>query len=118
MSRQSLGRHGEDFAVEHLEAQGWTIRQRNWRCSHGEIDIIALTPDPVTVVFVEVRTRSSVSAGHPLETIVPGKAARMRRTAGAWLSAQTEFIPRFRIDVIGIVWNGHAPELTHLEGLE
>lgn len=118
MSRQTLGRHGEDFAVQHLESHGWTIHERNWRCRHGEIDIIAIAPDAVTVVFIEVRTRSTVNAGHPLETIGPSKAARMRRTAGAWLSAQEEFIPRFRIDVIGIIWDGLAPELTHLEGLE
>ncbi|MGO1396851.1 MAG: YraN family protein [Brevibacterium yomogidense] len=118
MSRQTLGRRGEDFAVQHLEARGWTIHQRNWRCRHGEIDIIAITPDGTTVVFVEVRTRSSVNAGHPLETIGVRKAARMRRTAGAWLSAQDEFVPRFRIDVIGLIWAGTQPELTHLEGLE
>ena len=42
----------------------------------------------------------------------------MRRTAGAWLSEQPHFIPSFRIDVIGLVWAGQTPELTHLEGLE
>lgn len=118
MRRQTLGRRGEDFAAAHLSARGWTIRQRNWRCEHGEIDIIAMTPDGQTVVFVEVRTRSTTNAGHPLETIGDRKAARMRRTAGAWLSEQPEFIPSFRIDVIGILWDAEAPELTHFEGLE
>lgn len=118
MRRQTLGRRGEDFAAEHLTGLGWTILQRNWRCSHGEIDIIATTPGTGTVVFVEVRTRSSISAGHPLESIGTRKAAHMRRTAGAWLSQQPHFIPSFRIDVIGLVWAGETPELTHLEGLE
>lgn len=118
MSRQTLGRRGEDYAVQHLEAQGWVIHQRNWRCRHGEIDIVAVTPDGDTVVFVEVRTRSSENAGHPLETIGVRKAARLRRTAGAWLSAQEAFIPQFRIDVIGILWSRRGPEIIHLEGLE
>lgn len=113
-----MGRQGEDFAVRHLESRGWTIHQRNWRCRHGEIDIIAIAPDAMTVVFVEVRTRSTVNAGHPLESIGVRKAARMRQTAGAWLSAQAQFIPQFRIDVIGILWDPVEPELTHLEGLE
>ena len=118
MRRQTLGRRGEDFAAHHLEARGWTILQRNWRCEHGEIDIIASTPDTGTVVFVEVRTRSTKNAGHPLESIGTRKAARMRRTAGAWLSQQPHFVPSFRIDVIGLVWADAEPELTHLEGLE
>ena len=67
MRRQTLGRRGEAFAADHLTGRGWTILQRNWRCVHGEIDIIATTPGTGTVVFVEVRTRASTSAGPPRE---------------------------------------------------
>ncbi|GAA2103507.1 MULTISPECIES: YraN family protein [Brevibacterium] len=118
MSRQSLGRRGEDLAADHLEACGWQVLARNWRCAHGEIDIVAEDPEGPTVVFVEVRTRSSARAGHPLESIGVRKRRTLRALAGAWLAAQVQWIPRFRIDVIGIVWPpDEVPELTHVRSL-
>lgn len=79
---------------------------------------MAEEPDGPTVVFVEVRTRSSLRSGHPLESIGARKRRTLRTLAGAWLAEQPQWIPQFRIDVIGIVWPPDGrPELTHLRGL-
>lgn len=103
--KDDLGRAGEQLAVDHLEALGWRIVARNWRCSIGEIDIVAL--DGATTVVVEVKTRSGVGFGHPLEAVTPVKLARLRRLAGAWCAArEAEGEPRsrgVRIDVVGVV---------------
>ncbi|GAA4284943.1 YraN family protein [Brevibacterium daeguense] len=112
MDTKTLGRRGELIAVEHLIDQGWEIIATNWRCRHGEIDVIA--DDGDSLVFVEVKTRTSARAGHPLEAVTAGKIATMRGLALRWLAEQPEWIPRFRIDVIGILWNGGRPEISHV----
>lgn len=100
-AKDVLGRRGEELAARHLAALGLTIVERNWRCSQGEIDIVAL--DAGEVVFVEVKTRSSVAFGHPLEAITPAKLARLRRLAAAWCGAHPGSHDRIRIDVIAVI---------------
>ena len=92
---QALGRSGEDLAVDHLEAQGYTILDRNWRCSIGEVDIVAR--EGATTVVVEVKTRSGSGFGHPLEAITPVKLARLRRLAAAWWEAKMSTVHRSKV---------------------
>ncbi len=103
--KDDLGRAGEQLAVDHLIGLGWSIIARNWRCSIGEIDIVAVDRD--ATVVVEVKTRSGVGFGHPLESVTAIKLARLRRLAGAWCAArEAAGEPRarqLRIDVIGVI---------------
>ena len=63
-----MWRAGEVAAVQYLVKQGWTIVARNWRCSLGELDIVARTPGPDPVlVFCEVKCRSGLGFGDPLD---------------------------------------------------
>ena len=111
--KDHLGRAGEDEAVRYLEQRGWQILGRNWRCRDGESDIIAR--DGRTVVFVEVRTRSSDRFGHPLETITPLKVRRLRRLAYRYAHDHHLRGQYLRIDVIGIIRPSHGPShLTHV----
>lgn len=107
-----LGRSGEDLAVDHLTAQGYTIIDRNWRCPTGEIDIIAR--DGGTTVMVEVKTRSGTGYGHPLEAITPIKLARMRRVAAAWC-AEHGPVDGLRIDAIAIVASPQSLSIEHVK---
>ena len=67
-SNKTLGKLGEDAAVEYLKKSGFEILDRNWHCSKdAEVDIIA--KDGKTLVFVEVKTRSNLNCGHPFEAI-------------------------------------------------
>lgn len=113
-AKDDLGRRGEKLAAEHLIASGYEIVERNWRCSMGEIDIVAFKDREI--VFVEVKTRSSLAFGHPLEAITVAKLARLRRLAGAWCEAHPDVRAAVRIDAIAIL----APtrglvEIEHLE---
>src|SRR5580698_3039074 len=113
-AKDELGRRGETLAAGHLSALGYRILERNWRCSRGEIDIVAFKDGEV--VFVEVKTRTSVAYGHPLEAITVAKLARLRRLAGAWCQAHPDVRAAVRIDAIAII----APtrglvEIEHLE---
>ena len=55
------GQHAEDLAAAFLQHHGLELLERNYRCRFGEIDLIAR--DGKTLVFVEVRMRSSASFG-------------------------------------------------------
>jgi putative endonuclease len=109
-----LGRRGEKLAADHLTASGFTVIDRNWRCSQGEIDLVATINDET--VFIEVKTRSSVAFGHPLEAVTVAKLARLRRLAAAWCDAHPGRHDRIRVDVIGIIapTNGLI-EIEHVE---
>jgi len=115
-AKDDLGKRGETLAAEHLTASGYQVLERNWRCSQGEIDIVAFKDGQV--VFIEVKTRSSTAFGHPLEAITVAKLARLRRLAGAWCQAHPDVRAGVRIDAIAII----APtrglvEIEHLEGV-
>jgi putative endonuclease len=110
--KDELGRTGEQLAVEHLEREGFEILDRNWRCAIGEIDVIA-QHGPTTVV-VEVKTRSGVGFGHPLDAVTPRKLARLRRLAGAWCAATGRGASALRIDVIGVIASRDGVVIDHV----
>jgi putative endonuclease len=110
--KDDLGRRGEQLAVEHLTAQGYTIVDRNWRCPIGEIDIVARQGG--TAVVVEVKTRSGVGFGHPLDAVTPRKLARLRRLAGAWCAAHPGEGVTLRIDVIGVTAGRDGVTIDHV----
>lgn len=108
-AKDALGRRGEAIAARHLVGRGLTIVERNWRCEHGEIDLVARDRDEL--VFVEVKTRSSIAYGHPLEAITPRKLARLKRLAGAWCLAHPEQHGQIRIDAVAVI----APRVGQVE---
>ena len=87
-AKDALGREGEQAAAEYLEKSGFRILARNWRCSEGEIDLVAVEPGGGTIVICEVKTRSSTSFGSPEEAVTVTKQRRLRRLATRWLSHQ------------------------------
>jgi putative endonuclease len=113
-AKDALGRRGEELATAFLVAAGYTVLDRNWRCSQGEIDIVAF--DGSETAFVEVKTRTSVAFGHPLEAITTLKLARLRRLAAAWCEAHPGNHNRIRIDAIAVIAprTGTA-EIEHLK---
>lgn len=82
-----MGRAGEDYAAGWLRRQGYEILARNWRCSWGEVDIIAQKGD--CVHFVEVKARRPGAAVSPAEAVIRSKRRKLVRTAKAWLEAES-----------------------------
>jgi putative endonuclease len=100
-AKDILGRRGEQLAVEHLQRAGLRILDRNWRCADGEIDIVAA--ERRALVVCEVKTRSGVRYGTPLEAITRQKRNRLRRLAIRWLVAHGILFDEIRIDVVGVL---------------
>jgi len=111
----ALGRFGEQLAVQHLEAAGLEVLDRNWRCAEGEIDIVAV--DGETLVVCEVKTRSGTAFGDPAEAVVGAKAARLRRLALRWLAAHDLRWRDLRFDVVTVLRRRDGdPVVRHLRG--
>ncbi|MEV0150135.1 MULTISPECIES: YraN family protein [unclassified Nonomuraea] len=113
-TKNELGRHGEQLAVDYLTSEGLTIIDRNWRCRHGEIDIIA--EDGPTLVVVEVKTRSGRSHGTALESVRPAKLSRLRMLAAQWLTGQPRRFETVRVDVIALERFAGDYSLLHVRG--
>jgi putative endonuclease len=116
MVRQAVGAYGERCAVRHLIDHGFQVLERNWRCSDGEIDIIA--SDGTVLAFCEVKTRRGTAYGTAAEAVHGAKARRLRRLAARWLAQSGPSRPReIRFDVIEVypARTGSA-RVEHLEG--
>nr|WP_090281237.1 YraN family protein [Mycolicibacterium komanii]CRL77393.1 putative endonuclease [Mycolicibacterium komanii] len=117
-TRAEIGELGEQLAVDHLRSVGLRVLERNWRCRYGELDVIAIDDTTRTVVFVEVKTRTSDRFGGVEEAVTPQKLRRLRRLAGLWLAAQETGWPCVRIDVVGVrIGRRRTPEITHFQGV-
>ena len=117
-NRAEIGALGEQLAVDYLCGQGLRVLARNWRCRYGELDVIAADDTTNTVVFVEVKTRTSDRFGGVEEAVTPAKVRRLRRLAGVWLAQQHTGWAAVRIDVVTIrIGRRRTPELTHLQGV-
>lgn len=97
-----IGEVGETLVANHLKKKGYAILARNWRIKDGEIDLVALSPNG-KITFVEVKSRSSMAFGHPLEAISPDKAFRLQRLALAWLVSNSKFGADFQIDAAAVI---------------
>ncbi len=111
--RRQTGQHGETIAAAYLAGRGYTIIQRNWRCPTGELDIIVEKDD--TLVFVEVRTRTSRRYGTAEESITPAKQARLIELAHAYLQATDAPHLAWRIDVVAVYPGKGMPQINHIE---
>ncbi len=107
-----FGNRGERVAARFLKKSGYRILARQARNQIGEIDLIAR--DGETIVFVEVKTRSSSSTGHPSEAVDLQKQKQLTRTALAWLKRRNLLDHRCRFDVVSIIWkDGSKPVIEH-----
>ena len=100
MKRRDTGILGEKLARNFLKKRGYRILETNYRCPEGEIDIVASHKD--FLVFVEVRTKTSLAFGSPEESITPAKARRMRATALHYRQTHDNLSPLWRIDLVAV----------------
>lgn len=123
-ARRKLGQVGEAWAARLLTEAGLQIVARNWRCSQGELDLVAeeIAPDwarggvAVTwLVAVEVKLRRGTRFGSAAEAVTPAKQAKLRAVAAAYVQTVGWSGP-WRIDVVAIQLDGqgHLVEARHV----
>lgn len=113
--KRLLGQRGEAIAARHLTGLGMEVIDRNWRCDAGEIDLVLR--DGNVLVVCEVKTRTSLAYGAPLEAIDQRKLDRLRRLAARWLRVHDCHPDDVRIDMVGVLAPPGAPvEIEHVEG--
>lgn len=112
----SKGKTGETLAINFLEKQGFKIIEKNWRFSRlGEIDIIA--EDKNTLVFIEVKAKTSSQFGHPLEAVNEKKFEKIQKLAEIYLSQNSDnSYDGVRFDLVGILLK-EKPEFTYFKGV-
>lgn len=110
-----LGKWGEDVAERYLSDKGYTIRERDWKLGHRDIDIIAVTPDGMTVVFVEVKTRTTAEIMSPEDAVDEKKVRNLCYAANDYVKMH-DVSEELRFDIITVVGtNGHEPTIEHIE---
>ncbi|MBF1587340.1 MAG: YraN family protein [Prevotella sp.] len=110
-----LGRMGEDFAARYLAQQGYDIMERDWQQGSRDLDIIARTPDGITMVFVEVKTRTSDEIMLPEEAVTPQKIRHLGLAAHAYVQEKA-LDDEVRFDIINVI--GTSPDNFQLEHIE
>ena len=111
--RQELGRLGETRAAEYLAGQGYKIREKNFRCREGEIDLIATKDD--FLVFIEVKTRKAGSPVHPSLSVTPRKQQKVRQVGGIYCAAHPRLTLQPRFDVVSVEIGAGKDSVEHIE---
>jgi putative endonuclease len=111
---KEMGIRGEQIAVKYLLSQGYVILERNYRSRQGEIDIVSKHNN--TIIFVEVKTRSSLAYGRPVESINHKKIKHLQYTAQGYMQWKNLNNCACRFDAIEVVIGslGIKPKINHI----
>ena len=109
MEKKELWKKGEDLAHRFLKKNGYRIIQRNYVCKMGEVDIIARDKD--TLVFVEVKTRTSAAYGPPELAVTVAKQRQLSKAALNFLAAKKLEDAKARFDVVAILMEAAGPKI-------
>jgi len=114
LAPKPLGRRGEDAAARYLKRLGYTIVARGHRDNIGEVDLIAV--DGRTVVFIEVKTRTTHDAGHPADAVDEAKQQRLTRLALSYMKRHDLLESSARFDVVAVTWpSSGKPTIEHFK---
>lgn len=111
--KQKTGKNGEDIAIEYLEKKGYTIIERNFYCSQGEIDIIA--KDKKEIVFIEVKTRRNYNYGLASEAVNRQKKKHLIESIKYYIYRNKIENTYIRIDVIEVYIKNKKAYINHIE---
>jgi putative endonuclease len=116
LKKPEVGRSGENLAAVTLKKNGYRIIEKNYRCRHGEIDIIALKKS--CLVFVEVRSKTGSAFGSPEESVTAAKKQKLVSTAMDYLTAHDNLPADWRIDFVAVEFDSAGKNATRIEIIE
>ncbi|MFZ1807046.1 MAG: YraN family protein [Cyclobacteriaceae bacterium] len=106
------GFEGEDLAIAFLKKKGYRLLERNYRYKRSEIDLIVEKDN--WLVFVEVKTRSSIAFGFPEEFVDNKKAEKIMEGADQYMHV-SNWNGNVRYDIVAIILKEDEPEIVHFE---
>ena len=109
MQKKELGKKGEELALRFLKKKGYRIIEKNYVCKMGEMDIIGKEKD--TLVFIEVKTRTSTEFGPPQLAVHSSKQRQLSKVALNYLNEKRLNDVKARFDVVAIVLEQNREEI-------
>jgi putative endonuclease len=111
--QRRIGNLGEGIAADYLKDQGYLWLDSNFTTPYGELDLVFFDQD--SIVFVEVKTRTSKTYGVPESSITQVKLERIQNAGLLWLEAHPDCVDDWRIDVVAILLNfqGDVEDIQH-----
>ena len=114
--RRAIGGYGENVAARHLVEHGMVLIDANWRCNLGEIDLVLHDGD--TLVICEVKTRTTVDYGDPLEAVDEAKLDRLVLLGDRWVADHDAHPADVRVDLVSVLRSRQgAAVVEHVEGV-
>jgi len=110
-----LGKWGEDEAARFLEGRGYVILERDWKLGKRDLDIIALTENQDTLVFVEVKTRQSDDLQEPEEAVDDKKMRNLAIAANSYIKLN-QVQQDIRFDIVTVL--GKKKQMNSIEHIE
>lgn len=113
--KNALGRLGEEEVCRYLVNHGHTVLDRNWRCGHLEIDIVALASDGIH--FVEVKSRTAPVQGEPQDAVTASKQRNIVSAARRYMTAKSGLLDRdleIWLDVAAVTFDGGKVDIKYL----
>ncbi len=107
--RLALGRFGEDLAFKKIKRLGYKKIIRNYRCSVGEVDLVANDGD--TLVFIEIKTRRGKSTGYAKEAVNARKRKQLSKVALFYMKSNDCIEAKARFDVIAVSIKDGKPQI-------
>lgn len=116
--RRAFGNRGEGRAADFLIAKGFEVLERQYDTEFGEADLVCKDAEG-WIVFVEVKTRKSLTSGHPEESVTGMKLKHLEAAGEEWLRVHGMERAAHRYDVVAIIENetGEVLDILHLEGV-
>lgn len=112
-NKKELGNEGEKIAIRYLEKIGYEILKRNFYCKQGEIDIIAKYENKI--IFIEVKTRTSINFGRPVDAVNSIKEKHMYNAAKYYLYKKYMLDEEIRFDVIEVLVENGKFNVNHIK---
>ncbi len=109
--QQTKGLAGEEIAVDYLLRNGYRIYEKNWRCGHLEVDIIAGIDD--YIVIIEVKTRKNTKCGTPENFVIKQKQKNLIRAANYYTTFRG-ITKEVRFDIISIILSEQLEDIRHI----
>ena len=116
INKKRFGNIGEEISSKYLQQIGYKIIERNFNCRQGEIDIIAKDKDEL--VFIEVKTRSSLFFGKPKEAVNYYKQKHILKSTKYYLYIHKLNNCFIRFDIIEVYFKNHKYRLNHIKNVE